>query len=72
MKDMLKKRAFQFTVAYHPYTNGQKEVVNRSLEHLLKCLISDHLSTWNLVIPILINLLLNCMKEYKNFQLEMR
>ena len=40
----------KFSIAYHPQTDGQIEVVNKSLGNLLRCLVGDSLGNWDLVI----------------------
>ena len=40
-----------FSTAYHPQTNGQTKVVNRSLGNLLRCLVGDNLGNWDLLLP---------------------
>ena len=41
----------RFSAAYHPQTDGQTEVVNWSFGNLLRYLVGDNLTTWDLVIP---------------------
>ena len=41
----------KFSTAYHPQTDGQTEVVNKSLGNLLRCLVGDNLGNWDLVLP---------------------
>ncbi|KAL6518279.1 hypothetical protein OROMI_033980 [Orobanche minor] len=37
-----------FSSAYHPQMDGQTEVVNRSFGNLLRCLVGDHIRSWDL------------------------
>jgi hypothetical protein len=40
-----------FSYAYHPQTNGQTEVVNRSLGDLLRSLVTEHHNSWDHILP---------------------
>jgi hypothetical protein len=40
-----------FSSAYHPQTDGQTEVVNRSLGDLLRRLVTEHHSHWDHILP---------------------
>jgi len=40
----------QFLFEYHPQTDGQTEVVNRSLGTLLRCLVGENFRAWDSVL----------------------
>jgi hypothetical protein len=40
-----------FSSSYHPQTDGQTEVVNRSLGDLLRSLVTKHHSSWDNILP---------------------
>ncbi|KAL6587963.1 hypothetical protein OROMI_000941 [Orobanche minor] len=40
-----------YSSAYHPQTDGQTEVVNRSLGKLLHCLVLDNTKSWDTKLP---------------------
>ncbi|WJZ92513.1 hypothetical protein VitviT2T_011503 [Vitis vinifera] len=41
----------KFSSSFHPQTDGQTEVVNRSLGNLLRCIVRDQLRKWDNVLP---------------------
>jgi hypothetical protein len=40
-----------FSSSYHPQTDGQTEVVNKSLGDLLRSLVTEHHSSWDNILP---------------------
>jgi hypothetical protein len=40
-----------FNSSYHPQTNGQTEVVNKSLGNLLRSLVIEHHNQWDQILP---------------------
>lgn len=40
----------QFSSAFHSQTNGQTEIVNRSLGDLLRCIVGDKPRNWDLML----------------------
>lgn len=44
------KTSLDMSSAYHPQTEGQTEVTNRSLGNMLRCLVGDNLRSWDLLL----------------------
>lgn len=42
----------KFSRSYDPQTNGQMEVVNRSLGNLLHSLVGENMRSWDVILPI--------------------
>jgi hypothetical protein len=42
---------FSFNSSYHPQTDGQTKVVNRSLGNLLRSLVTEHHNQWDQILP---------------------
>lgn len=40
----------KFSFVYHPQTDGQTKVVNRSLDSLLHCLVREHHRSWDTIL----------------------
>lgn len=61
-----------FGSAYHPQTDGQTEVVNRSLENLLRCMVGEHMKVWDTKLShaeFAHNLAVNRITGYSPFQI---
>ena len=42
----------KFSMAFHPQTDGQTKVVNRSLGNLLRCLVGETNRNWDSILPV--------------------
>jgi len=41
----------QYSSTCHTQTDGQTEVVNRSLSNFMRCLVNDHVKAWDTILP---------------------
>ena len=48
LKKLNTKLKFSFT--FHPQIDGQTEVLNKSLDKLLRCFTRDKLANWDLIL----------------------
>ncbi|PKI60104.1 hypothetical protein CRG98_019512 [Punica granatum] len=61
----------QFSSAYHPQTDGQIELMNRSLGNLLQSLVGEHVKSWDLKLckaKFAHNHAVNCSTGFTPFQ----
>ena len=42
----------KFSLDFHPQTNNHTEVVNQSLGDLLLCLVGEHITNWDQILPM--------------------
>ena len=40
-----------FSITFHPQTDGQIEVVNKSMGNMLRCIIGERITSWDLFLP---------------------
>ena len=42
----------KFSSSFHPQTDGQTKAIDRSLGDILRCLVGDHVASWNQILPM--------------------